>query len=136
MVLALCGEIPGFVFDQQTFYTEHDQVVQATPGSVRLVSHVNNQMINLRQPPGGKVISIGGYNNVTLRNNELTNTANNPVSIQGRMPHGASYWEDNGVTDPTREDYVYHLEYNYIHDYGQGILSDFGAVHSGKFVVF
>ena len=44
-------------------------------------------------------------------------------------------WEDNGVTDPSREDYVYHLEYNYIHDYGQGILSDFGAVHSGKFIL-
>ena len=68
MVLALCGEgveeteIPGFVFDQQTFYTEHDQVVQATSGSVRLVSPDNNQMINVRQPPGGKVIIIGGYN--------------------------------------------------------------------------
>ena len=68
VVLALCREgveeteILGFVFDQQTFYTEHDQVVQATSGSVRLVSPDNNQMINMRQPPGGKVIIIGGYN--------------------------------------------------------------------------
>ena len=70
-VLTLCGEeveeteIPGFVSDQQTFYTgntEHNQVVQVTPGSVRLVSPDSKQMIDEWRPPGGKVISICGYN--------------------------------------------------------------------------
>lgn len=48
------------------------------------------------------------------------------------MPHGGSYWEENGVVEPTREDYVYHVEFNHIYQYGQGILNDMGAVHSGK----
>ena len=48
------------------------------------------------------------------------------------MPHGGSYWEENGVVEPTREDYVYHVEFNHIYQYGQGILNDMGAVHAGK----
>ena len=35
------------------------------------------------------------------------------------MPHGATYWEDNGVTDPTRDDYIFHIEYNYISKVGE-----------------
>ena len=47
------------------------------------------------------------------------------------MPHGDQYWEDNGVTEPTRDDYVFHIEFNYINDYGNGILNDFGGVYIG-----
>ena len=43
------------------------------------------------------------------------------------MPHGATYWEDNGITEPTRDDYIFHIEYNYISKFGMGILNDMGA---------
>ena len=49
--------------------------------------------------------------------------------ITGLMPHGASYWADNGVTVPTRDDYTFHIEYNYIAQFGMGILNDMGAVY-------
>ena len=48
---------------------------------------------------------------------------------RSHTPHGSAYWED--VTEPNREDYVFHVEYNHMHDYGLGILSDFGAVYIG-----
>ena len=75
----------------------------------------------------------GGNKNITIRNNEFTNSPWAPVQIRGFMHHGANYWEDNGVIEPTREDYVFHIELNYIHDNGLGILSDFGAVYTGKY---
>ena len=56
-----------------------------------------------------------------------------PTLIKGYMPHGGSYWEDNGVVEPAREDYVYHIEFNHIYQYGQGILNDMGALHAGKY---
>ena len=55
-VLTLSGdeveetEIAGFVSDQQTFYTGnvcHDQMVQVTPASVRLVSINTKQVMQL-----------------------------------------------------------------------------------------
>ena len=52
--------------------------------------------------------------------------------MSGHNAHGASYWEDNGVVVPSREDYVYHIEYNHIHGYGNELLSDFGAVKPGR----
>ena len=44
------------------------------------------------------------------------------LRITGLMPHGATYWEDNGVTDPTRDDYIFHIEYNYISKVGKILL--------------
>ena len=41
------------------------------------------------------------------------------LRITGLMPHGATYWEDNGVIDPTRDDYIFHIEYNYISKVGE-----------------
>lgn len=58
-------EIPGFLSDQQTFYTgnaEHGQIVQVTPISVRLVDEVTKQLVDEWQPPGGRVISVTGCN--------------------------------------------------------------------------
>ena len=74
---------------------------------------------------------IGGNFNISVLNNEVTNTANGGIQA-GSGPHGADYWEDNGVTEPTREDYLIHVEYNYVHDYGQGILSDYGGIKTGS----
>ena len=34
--------------------------------------------------------------------------------------------------DPARDDYVYHIEFNDIHDYGKHILNDFGGVYMGS----
>ena len=75
---------------------------------------------------------VGGYDNMTVRNNDFTDAPFTPVNVKGYMPRGGSYWEDNGVVEPTREDYVYHVEFNHIYQYGQGILNDMGAVHAGK----
>jgi len=70
-VLTLTGEeveeteIAGFVADQQTFYTgntEHGQIVQVTPGSVRLVCPQSQEMVDSWTPPGGKLISVCGCN--------------------------------------------------------------------------
>ena len=41
------------------------------------------------------------------------------------------YWIDNGITEPTRDDYIFHIEFNHFHDYGLGVLSDYGAVYIG-----
>ena len=86
-------------------------------------------MNNFWQPA---CVWLGGDNNMTIRNNEFTNVPYTAINIKGLMHHGASYWEDNGVTEPTRDDYVFHIEYNYIHDYGLGILNDFGAIYLGE----
>ena len=69
---------------------------------------------------------------MTVANNEFSRASYMPVRIKGVMPHGANYWQDNGVTEPTRDDYVYHVEFNHIYEYGEGILSDFGGIYMGK----
>ena len=69
---------------------------------------------------------------MTVANNDFARASYMPVRIKGIMPHGANYWRDNGVTEPARDDYVYHVEFNHIHDYGEGILSDFGGIYMGK----
>jgi len=70
-VLTLSGEeveeteIAGFVSNKQTFYTgnvEHDQIIQVTPASVRLVSINTKQMVDEWKPPGGRMISVCGCN--------------------------------------------------------------------------
>merc|ERR1712223_2176871 len=70
-VLTLLGEeveeteIPGFLSDQQTFYTgnvDFKQVVQVTPKSVRLVNAESKQFVDEWTPPGGRVISVTGCN--------------------------------------------------------------------------
>ena len=85
-------------------------------------------MNNYWQP---SCVWMGGDNNMTIRNNEFTNVPYTPINIKGLMHHGANYWADNGVTEPTRDDYVFHIEYNLIYNYGLGILNDFGAVYLG-----
>ena len=74
---------------------------------------------------------ITGAKNISAVHNEVTNTANGGIHA-GSIPHGKDYWEDSGVTEPTRSDYLIHVEYNYVHDYGQGILSDYGAIKTGS----
>lgn len=68
-VLTLLGEeveeteIPGFLADQQTFFTGNvvfDQIVQVTPKSVRLISAETKMLIKEWSPPGDRIISVTG----------------------------------------------------------------------------
>ena len=74
---------------------------------------------------------ISGSNNISVINNEITNTSYMGVRVWGLMPYGDKYWSNNGITIPTKDDYVFHIEFNHIYDYGKGILNDFGAVYVG-----
>ena len=76
---------------------------------------------------------MGGYDNFTVRNNDMTNNPFALLRIRSHTPHGSAYWDD--VVEPTREDYVFHVEFNHFYDYGLGILSDFGAVYIGEGVM-
>ena len=78
-------------------------------------------------------VKLGGYKNMTIRNNEFTSCPYHHIRITGLMPHGATYWDDNGITEPTRDDYIFHIEYNYISQFGMGILNDMGAVYISRF---
>ena len=80
-------------------------------------------------------VKMGGYRNISVRNNEITNVPYNAIRIAGLMPHGGSYWDDNGVTEPTRDDYIFHVEFNYIHGYGLGMLNDMGAIYLSKTLI-
>ncbi|KAG5890187.1 hypothetical protein JTB14_010651 [Gonioctena quinquepunctata] len=71
-VLSLNGEeveetdIAGFASDQQTFYcgnVAHEQIIQITPISVRLVSAENKTMLAEWKPPTEKNISVVACNN-------------------------------------------------------------------------
>lgn len=70
-VLTLSGEeveetdIPGFLSEQQTFYTGnavYGQLIQVTPSSVRLVAASSKQLVDEWHPPGARVISLTGCN--------------------------------------------------------------------------
>ena len=76
---------------------------------------------------------MGGYDNFTVRNNDMSNNPFALLRIRSHTPHGSAYWDD--VVEPTREDYVFHVEFNHFYDYGLGILSDFGAVYIGEGVM-
>ena len=76
---------------------------------------------------------VEGLNNISVLNNEvslnqmslfyfchfmqMTNTPYMGLRIAGQTPHGSEYWA--GITEPSREDYIFHIEYNHIHHYGQ-----------------
>ena len=61
----------------------------------------------------------------------MTNVPNHLLAVRGIYPYGDRYWIDNGITEPTRENYIFHIEFNHFHDYGLGVLSDYGAVYIG-----
>ena len=77
-------------------------------------------------------IVLQGSNNVSAINNEMTNNPNHLLAIRGEL-HGKTFWSDKGVTHETatKDDYVFHVEYNHCHDYGLGILSDYGGIYMG-----
>ena len=75
-------------------------------------------------------IGVVAYKNVYIRNNEVTNTANGGIQVI-TATRGSTFWSDQGITTPTRNDYVYHIEFNHVHNFGHGILSDYGAIKTG-----
>ena len=68
--------------------------------------------------------------NIKVVNNEITNTANGGIFVKS-LPHSVNHWGDQGVTHPANGGFLHHIEFNHIHHFGQGILSDFGAVKTG-----
>ena len=75
-------------------------------------------------------IWAGAESNLTITNNDISG-APTPLRVKGVMPHGKSYWTDRNIVNPTRSDYIHHIEYNHIHDFGVGITNDFGGVYLG-----
>lgn len=70
-VLTLSGEeveeteIPGFLSDQQSFYcgnVDHDQIIQVTPSSARLLSVSTKQLVSEWKQPSEKSISVVACN--------------------------------------------------------------------------
>ncbi|KAE8747775.1 hypothetical protein FOCC_FOCC005387 [Frankliniella occidentalis] len=70
-VLTLTGEeveeteIPGFLSDQQSFYcgnVDHDQIIQVTPSSARLLSMSTKQLVSEWKQPSEKSISVVACN--------------------------------------------------------------------------
>jgi len=68
-VLSVAGEeveateLPGFTSEEQTFYagnTDFNQIIQITPGGVRLVCCESKQLADKWTPPSGKQISVCG----------------------------------------------------------------------------
>uniref|UniRef100_A0A4W3IFP2 DNA damage-binding protein 1 n=1 Tax=Callorhinchus milii TaxID=7868 RepID=A0A4W3IFP2_CALMI len=58
-------EMPGFVDDQQTFYcgnVAHQQLIQITSGSVRLVSQEPKSLVSEWKEPNGKNVSVASCN--------------------------------------------------------------------------
>ncbi|XP_013110760.1 DNA damage-binding protein 1 [Stomoxys calcitrans] len=70
-ILTLTGEeveetdIPGFLSDQQTFHcanVDHDQIIQVTPVTVRLIKSTTKNLVYEWQPSGGKRIGVVSCN--------------------------------------------------------------------------
>lgn len=62
-------EIPGFASDQQTFFCGnviHEQIVQVTPISVRLVSAQNKNLLAEWKPPSDKNIGVVACNTTQI----------------------------------------------------------------------
>ncbi|XP_055903250.1 DNA damage-binding protein 1 [Eupeodes corollae] len=74
-ILTLTGEeveetdIPGFLSDQQTFHcsnVDHEQIIQITPLTARLVKGGTKTLVAEWQPPGGKRIGVVACNATQL----------------------------------------------------------------------
>ena len=67
-----------------------------------------------------------GSRNVLISNNEVTRTMGGGIMVKSESL-GKDYWAQQGS-----EDWVVNIEYNYIHDFGAGITSDFGGIKTGS----
>lgn len=98
---------------------------------------------------GGEGVSIASQDtaNVLITDNEIGNTGQiyfqqpaivrlkgrSNITVQHNDVHSGSYggimigWEHPGL--PTPSPAVFKVRYNHVHDYGMGILSDFGGIY-------
>merc|ERR1719266_2018306 len=68
-----------------------------------------------------------GMKNISVINNEATNVPNHAIRLQG-VAFGTDYWPQ-GLTNPSKDDYIFHVEFNHVHGYGLGIQNDFGGIY-------
>ena len=66
-----------------------------------------------------------------MSNNEITNTAAGGIHASS-PPHSKNYLKDKVIKDQSNVDYLIRVEYNYIHDFGLGIMNDFGGIKTGS----
>ena len=75
---------------------------------------------------GTGAIFADGSRNVLISNNELTRSMGGALMVKSESL-GKDYWSGEGS-----QDYLVNVEYNYIHDFGVGIISDFGGIKTGS----
>ena len=67
--------------------------------------------------------------NATIAHNDISGP---PTGINFKSnKKGKSYWGDRNITSPARDDYINHVEFNKVHNFGNGILNDFGGIYLG-----
>ena len=75
---------------------------------------------------GSGSIFADGSRNVLISNNEMTRSMGGALMIKSESL-GKDYWSGQ-----ENQDYLVNVEYNYIHDFGVGIISDFGGIKTGS----
>ena len=85
-------------------------------------------MTNFWQPA---CIWGGAHTSMTVANNDLRGPSPTMIRINGVMPHGKAYLKGRHISALPRDEYVFHVEKNRIHDFGRSILNDFGAIYIG-----
>jgi hypothetical protein len=66
---------------------------------------------------------IGGRENIKVSKNKIGNVPYAAMILKAHNP------TDGNIRKSGINDYIYHIEYNDFHDYGLGVLNDFGAVY-------
>lgn len=123
----------NILVEQNTFwdigYNGFQLLGQRTAANVSILNNYFNGC-GVSNGWGPACLWIQGQTNVRVANNEITNSAMTGIMSKADS-NSVTYWTDQGITEPTNADYVHQIEYNYIHHFGSGVLSDFGAIKTG-----